>query len=113
MHPILFEAGGVSVYSYGFMIAMGTIAGVAYMAIRGKKDVGLTFKQANSLFLFIFLAAFLGGKVFLFFEDIPYYLNHPRKLLTGRDLYSMDRFFLQYQPCSCSFGSIKFLRMLC
>lgn len=66
------------------MIAMGTIAGVAYMAIRGKKDVGLTFDQANSLFLFIFLAAFLGGKAFLFFEDIPYYLNHPRKLLTGR-----------------------------
>jgi len=84
MHPILFEAGGVSVYSYGFMIALGVIAGVAYMAIQGKKDVGLTFDQANSLFLFIFLAAFVGGKVFLFFEDISYYLDHPRKLLTGR-----------------------------
>ena len=84
MHPILFDVGGISVYSYGFLIAIGAIAGVAYMAIQGKKDVGLTFDQANALFLFIFLAAFIGGKVFLFFEDIPYYLDHPRKLVAGR-----------------------------
>lgn len=84
MHPVLFEIGSLKVYSYGFMIALGAIAGVMYMAIRGKKEVGLTFDQANSLFLFIFIAAFVGGKVFLFFEDASYYLEHPRKLLTGR-----------------------------
>jgi phosphatidylglycerol---prolipoprotein diacylglyceryl transferase len=84
MHPVLFEVAGISVYSYGFMIALGAIAGVAYMAVQGKKDVGLTFDQANSLFLFICLAAFVGGKVFLIFEDPAYYLEQPRKLLTGR-----------------------------
>jgi phosphatidylglycerol:prolipoprotein diacylglycerol transferase len=60
MHPVLFEIGGISVYSYGFMIAIGAIAGVAYMVVRGKKEVGLTFDQANSLFLLIFIAAFVG-----------------------------------------------------
>ncbi len=84
MYPVLFEVGGISVYAYGFFIALGAIAGVAYMAIQGKKEVGLTFDQANTLFLLIFIAAFVGGKVFLFFEDIPYYLDHPRKLFTGR-----------------------------
>jgi len=84
MLPVLFEVGGISVYSYGFLIAIGAIAGVAYMAVQGRKDVGLTFDQANMLFLFIFLAAFVGGKVFLFFEDVPYYLDNGRKLLTGR-----------------------------
>src|ERR1700741_4919666 len=84
MYPILFDLFGVKVYSYGFFIAVGSIAGVAYMAIRGKKDVGLTFDQANSLFLVIFLAAFVGGKVFLFFEDISYYLQHPGRLVAGR-----------------------------
>lgn len=84
MHPILFEICGITFYSYGFMIALGAIAGVTYMAVQGKRDVGLTFDQANSLFLFIFLAAFVGGKVFLFFEDIAYYFDQPRKLLTGR-----------------------------
>ncbi|MBA4055139.1 MAG: prolipoprotein diacylglyceryl transferase [Marivirga sp.] len=84
MHPTLFEAGAIPVYSYGFMIALGAIAGVAYMAIQGKNDVGLSFDQANTLFVFIFIAAFVGGKVFLFFEDIPFYTQHPGKLLTGR-----------------------------
>ena len=84
MHPILFEFSGIKVYSYGFFIAVGAIGGVAYMAVRGKKDVGLTFDQANALFLIIFLAAFVGGKVFLFFEDVSYYSQNPKSLIGGR-----------------------------
>jgi phosphatidylglycerol:prolipoprotein diacylglycerol transferase len=84
MYPTLTEFFVIKVYSYGFCIALGTIAGVAYMAIRGKKDVGLSFDQANTLFLLIFLAAFVGGKVFLFFEDIPYYSQNPGRLVGGR-----------------------------
>src|SRR5262245_58984475 len=84
MHPVLFEIGGLKVYSYGFLIALGAMAGIAYLAIRGKKELGLTFDQANSLFLYIFLAALIGGKVFLFFEDPSEYLEHPKKLFTGK-----------------------------
>jgi phosphatidylglycerol---prolipoprotein diacylglyceryl transferase len=84
MHPVLFEIGGVTIYSYGFFIAVGAIAGVAYMAIQGKKEVGLTFDQANGLFLYIFIAALVGGKVFLFFEEPSYYLDESRRLFTGR-----------------------------
>ncbi|HZB12291.1 MAG TPA: prolipoprotein diacylglyceryl transferase [Chryseolinea sp.] len=84
MHPILFEVGGITLFSYGFMIALGSIAGVTYMAVQGKKEVGLSFDQANALFLCIFAAAFVGGKVFLFFEDTSYYLKYPLKLVTGR-----------------------------
>lgn len=84
MHPVLFEIGGITVYSYGFMIALGVIGGVAYMYYQGRKDVGLTFDQANTLFLLIFIAAFAGGKVFLLFENPSLYLGNPGKLLTGR-----------------------------
>lgn len=84
MHPILFELGGITVYSYGFMIALGVIGAVTYLFFQGRKDVGLTFDQANSLFLIIFIAAFLGGKVFLFFENASSYAQHPGKLLAGR-----------------------------
>jgi phosphatidylglycerol:prolipoprotein diacylglycerol transferase len=66
------------------MIALGCIAGVVYMAIQGKKDVGLTFDQANALFLTIFIAAFVGGKVFLFFENTSFYSKNPLKLVAGR-----------------------------
>ncbi len=84
MYPILFEVGGITVYSYGFFIALGAIAGVWYLAVQGKKEVGLTFDQANSLFLYIFLAAVVGGKVFLFFETPSLYLKEPARLFTGR-----------------------------
>lgn len=83
MHPILFEIAGLTVYTYGFMIAVGVVAAVAYMAIQGKKDVGLTFDQANSLFLIIFISAFVGGKVFLVFENPSYYSGNLSRLLTG------------------------------
>lgn len=83
MYPILFEVGGITVYTYGFMIALGVIAGVTYMAFQGKKEVGLTFDQANSLFLFIFISAFIGGKIFLIFENPSHYLSSPLKLLSG------------------------------
>ncbi len=83
MHPVLFEVGGITVYSYGFMIALGVVVAVTYLTVRGKKDVGLTFDQANSLFLFIFIAAFVGGKVFLLFENPAYYFDNLSRLLTG------------------------------
>jgi phosphatidylglycerol:prolipoprotein diacylglycerol transferase len=83
MHPILFKLGSITIYSYGFLIAVGVVCGVAYLAIRGKKEVGLTFDQANNLFLLIFIAALVGGKVFLFFENPSSYLENPRRLFTG------------------------------
>jgi phosphatidylglycerol:prolipoprotein diacylglycerol transferase len=84
MHPVLFEVGGITVYSYGFMIALGVVGAVSYMFFQGRKDVGLTFDQANALFLLIFIAAFVGGKVFLLLEDPSLYLSKPAKLFTGR-----------------------------
>jgi phosphatidylglycerol---prolipoprotein diacylglyceryl transferase len=83
MRPVLFELGGYSVYTYGFMIAIGAVAGVAYMVIQGKKEVGLSFDQANTLFLIIFFAAVIGGKVFLFFEEPSTYIAKPAALFRG------------------------------
>jgi len=84
MHPILFEFAGITIYSYGFFIALGVVAGASYLVIQGKKEVGLTFDQANSLFLLLFLAAVVGGKLFLFFEEPSFYFREPGRLLTGR-----------------------------
>jgi phosphatidylglycerol---prolipoprotein diacylglyceryl transferase len=94
MYPVLFEVGGIPIYSYGFMIAIGVIAGVSYMVIQGRKEVGLTFDQANTLFLLIFIAAFVGGKLFLFFEDPSRYISHPGKLLAGRGFVFYGSFLL-------------------
>ncbi|MBX2966158.1 MAG: prolipoprotein diacylglyceryl transferase [Cyclobacteriaceae bacterium] len=83
MYPVLFKLGSVTIYSYGFLIAIGVVCAVAYMTIRGKKEVGLTFDQANTLFLLVFIAAVVGGKVFLFFENPSWYMESPKRLFTG------------------------------
>ena len=94
MHPVVFEIGAIKIFSYGVLIAIGAIAGVWYMAVRGKKELGLTFEQANNLFLFIFVAAFVGGKLFLFFEDPSGYARNPMKLLGGRGFVFYGSFLL-------------------
>lgn len=83
MHPILFEVGSITVYTYGFCIAVGALLGFAYMYWQGKKQYGITFDQSNNLFIFLVLAGVIGGKLFMIFEDPGLYLSNPKKLFTG------------------------------
>lgn len=83
MHPILFEAGSITIYSYGFFIALGAVLGLAYMAHQGKKKFGTSYDQSSSLFIYIVVAAYVGGKVFFFFENPAYYIQHIEKLFSG------------------------------
>jgi phosphatidylglycerol:prolipoprotein diacylglycerol transferase len=83
MYPILFEAGRITIYSYGFCIAMGAMLGFFYMYWQGKKEFGLTFDQSNNLFIMLVLAGIIGGKLFLIFEEPSQYLSNPEKLASG------------------------------
>ena len=94
MHPVILELGSFTIYSYGLMIAAGILAGMAYLIIVGKKEVGLTFDQANSLFLWIFLAALVGGKLFFFLEDPAGYMRDPGALMSGRGFVFYGSFLL-------------------
>lgn len=83
MHPVLFEIGSITIYTYGFFIALGALLGFSYMAWQGKKLFGLTFDQSNTLFILLVLAGVIGGKVFMIFENPSYYLSSPKKLVSG------------------------------
>ncbi len=83
MHPILFEVGSITVYTYGFCIAVGALLGFGYMHWQGNKQFGITFDQSNNLFILLVLAGVIGGKLFVIFEDPGYYLSNPGKLWSG------------------------------
>ncbi len=83
MHPVLFELGSFTVYTYGFLIAVGAALGFTYMARQAKKEFGMSFDQANTLFILLIVAGVVGGKFFMIFEDPGYYLSHPGKLIAG------------------------------
>lgn len=94
MYPVLFKielpeflhflGPSFTVYSYGFFIVIGAVLAVTYVAIQSKAQFNLSFDKVNSLFLLLLLAAFLGGKVFLYFENPSYYSNNLSSLLSGR-----------------------------
>jgi len=78
MHPVLFEVGSITIYSYGFLIAVGCVAAFTYMW----KNSKMTFDQANTLFILLIIAGVIGGKLFLLFEDPMGYLRSPRRLIS-------------------------------
>ena len=94
MHPIIFQIGSFTLYSYGLTIVFGILAGMAYLWAAGKRELGLTFDQVNGLFLWIFLAAVVGGKLFLVFEDPSGYLRDPVALLSGSGFVFYGSFLL-------------------
>ncbi|MBY0432894.1 MAG: prolipoprotein diacylglyceryl transferase [Cyclobacteriaceae bacterium] len=83
MHPVLFQIGDFTIYSYGFCIALGAVLGFTYMAWQGKKQFGLTLDQSNSLFLLLVTGGVVGGKLFTIFENPLHYLRHPAALVSG------------------------------
>ena len=83
MHPVLFQSDSLTIYTYGFFIALGAMLGFAYMAWRGKKLFNLTVDQSNTLFILLVLAGVIGGKLFMIFEDPSFYFSHPKKLISG------------------------------
>jgi len=80
MHPILFQFGSFTLYTYGFFIAVGTLLGGLFMGWQGRKRYGMTFEQANNLILLLLIAGVVGGKLFVIFENPSFYLAHPSAL---------------------------------
>lgn len=83
MHPVLFELGPITIYTYGFLIAVGAALGFIYMARNGKQQYGITFDQSNTLFILLIVAGVAGGKLFMIFEDPAYYVRNFSKLFSG------------------------------
>jgi len=94
MHPRLFTIdvpdflqgflpAHISLHSYGFMIALGVIASFI-IALKMTKKYGLNADKLSSLFLWVMIAAVVGGRIFFYFEDINRYISDPSQLLEVR-----------------------------
>ena len=87
MHPELFSIGDFTIHTYGFMIMIGATLGFIYMSYSVKKDLGIEREKIQNLAILIILAAFVGGKLFFYFENPSYYFdswdNMRRNFRTG------------------------------
>jgi len=84
MHPELFHFDlfgfHQTIYTYAFLIVLGTIIASLYTKWRAKKELGIT-DLSNNFFYLIFIAGFVGGKLFFYLERPSYYLKDPRLML--------------------------------
>lgn len=69
----------ISLHSYGLMIALGVIAAY-YIMLRKSVKFGIDADKLSSLFIWVIVAAFVGGKLFFFFEDIGKYIDDPSRI---------------------------------
>lgn len=81
MHPILFELGPITIYTYGVLLAMAYLIGLG-LAARRAKAAGLDSSKVLDLGIWVIIAALVGAKVLLFVVEFEHFTNSWQDFLT-------------------------------
>jgi phosphatidylglycerol:prolipoprotein diacylglycerol transferase len=81
MHPILFEAGALTIYSYGVLLAAAYLLGLQFALMRARSR-GLHSQRVMDLGIWIILSALVGAKLLLLIVDFDQFTANPRDLLS-------------------------------
>mgnify|MGYP006287377781 FL=1 len=76
MYPVLFQIGGISLYTYGLFIALGFIAGIAIAKAEARR-LGRSPERITDLCFFILIAAIVGSRVFYVLTTPSTFLESP------------------------------------
>lgn len=74
MHPILFELGPITIYSYGVLLAAAYLLGL-WMAARRARRAGLDPNQVLDLGIWVIIAALIGAKALLFIVNFEQFTS--------------------------------------
>lgn len=80
LFSFLFNNKQITIYTYAFCIVLGTLLASIYTKWRTKKELGIN-NLSNNFFYIIFIAGFVGGKLFFYLERPIYFLNNPQLML--------------------------------
>lgn len=85
MHPILFNIGNITIYTYGFMMAIGIISAIFITVYRGKK-IGIDSDTIFDLAIYGVISGILGAKLLFIIAEAPYIFKNPavlKDMITG------------------------------
>ena len=68
MHPILFNAGPVTIYWYGVLLASAYLLGL-WLAVKRARAAGIDGNRIMDLLIWVIIAALVGAKALLFIVD--------------------------------------------
>lgn len=80
MHPILFDLGSFTVYTYGVLLAAAYLLGLQFALVRARSR-GLDRHRVMDLGIWIIVSALAGAKLMLLVTDFRQYTQSPRALL--------------------------------
>ena len=80
MHPVLFDFHGLTIYSYGVLLAASYLLGLQFALIRARRR-GLDGQRVMDLGIWIIISALIGAKLLLFIVDFKQFTSSPRELL--------------------------------
>ncbi len=92
MHPILFQWGPVTIYTYGVLVATGVLLGLWY-GRRQAPAAGLDPDRVWNLGIYMVLAGLVVAKLWLVVLYAGYYWHHPRELFALSTLQSGGTFY--------------------
>src|SRR6478672_322927 len=81
MHPILFDLGPATIYTYGVLLASAYLLGLRLAMVRAKAR-GLDQQRVLDLGIYIIISALVGAKLLLVVTDFRTFLNDPSELIT-------------------------------
>jgi phosphatidylglycerol:prolipoprotein diacylglycerol transferase len=80
MHPILFELGPATIYTYGVLLAAAYMLGLKLAMVRAT-DRGLDQTRVMDLGIYIIISALVGAKLLLIVTDFKTYVSDPAELM--------------------------------
>ncbi|MFA5110469.1 MAG: prolipoprotein diacylglyceryl transferase [Desulfobaccales bacterium] len=79
MHPILFKIGPITIYTYGFFLALAFLCAIV-VAGREAKRLGLPEAQFYDLCFYLILAALVGSRLLFIILEPGRFLSNPLKI---------------------------------
>ncbi len=80
MFPVLLKIGPISIFTYGFFIAIGFLAGI-FLATKEAKRLGEDHEKIMDLCFYILVAAILGSRLFYVATSPGMFLRNPVEIL--------------------------------
>jgi phosphatidylglycerol:prolipoprotein diacylglycerol transferase len=74
VHPLLFNAGPITIYSYGVLLAAAYLTGL-WMAVRRARAAGIDGNRIMDLLIWVIIAALVGAKLLLFIVDFEHFTS--------------------------------------
>ncbi|HTH25224.1 MAG TPA: prolipoprotein diacylglyceryl transferase family protein, partial [Vicinamibacterales bacterium] len=81
MHPILFNAGPITIYSYGVLLASAYLLGL-WLAVKRARAAGIDGNRIMDLLIWVIIAALVGAKALLFVVDFEHFTSSWQEFTT-------------------------------